>query len=159
MIRPVFPVLIVIICSVFLLSCLSNKMNFQAECVSIEVDGYVTLKIWDTKKGLRYKSEQARKDAIHAILYSGISGGAFCTTQPPVLDQAEEQENFKFVEKKFFAKKGKWSTFSWTSAKETSIPSRLGASQWNIFQVSISKNELRKYLEEKKIIKSLATGF
>jgi hypothetical protein len=134
-------------------------MNFQAECVSLEVDGYVTLKIWDTKKGIRYKSEQARKDAIHVILYSGISGGAFCTTQPPILDQAEEQENFKFFEKNFFAKKGEWSIFSRTSATETSIPSKLGASKWNIFQVSISKNELRKYLEEQKIIKSLATGF
>ena len=51
------------------------------------------------KKGAKYKPEQARKDAIHAILFSGIFGGNGCTTQPPILNKTEEQENFKTIEK------------------------------------------------------------
>jgi len=143
--------------SIILLSFASNNLNYQTECVTIETDGYVTIKIWDTQKGEKYKPEQARKDAIHAILFSGISAGNGCSTQPPILNKTEEQENFKTIEKSFFAKKGKWSMLS--SATESTLLANLGLTNWKVYQVSISKNELRKYLEEQKIIKSLTNGF
>jgi hypothetical protein len=127
--------------------------------VTLESDGYVTIKIWDTKKGSKYKPEQSRKDALHAILYSGIAGGTACATQPPFLNKTEEQENFKSIEKSFFARKGKWSMFTRSSATETTLPANLGVKNWKVYQVSISKNELRKFLEDQKIIKSLNNGF
>ena len=133
--------------------------SYQTECVSLDTDGYVTILIWNTKKGAKYKPEQARKDAVHAILYSGVAGGTGCSTQPPILNKAEEQDNFKSIEKSFFAKKGKWSMFTRSSATETTLPANLGVKNWKVYQVSISKNELRNYLEEQKIIKSLTNGF
>ena len=151
--------LIIVMSSLMLLSFASNNRNYQTECVTIETDGYVTIKIWDTKKGAKYKQEQARKDAIHAILFSGISGGNGCATQPPILNKTEELENFKTIEESFFAKKGKWSMFTRSSATESTLPANLGIKNWKVYQVSISKNELRKYLEEQKIIKSLTNGF
>ena len=132
---------------------------FQTECVTVESDGYITIKIWDTKKGAKYKPEQARKDAIRSFLYSGISGGNGCATQPPILNKTEEQENFKSIQKSFFSSKGKWSMFTRSSASETTLPASIGLKNWKVYQVSISKNELRKYLEEQKIIKSLTNGF
>ena len=138
-----------------------TKINYsyQTECVTIENDGYVTIKIWDTKKGDNYKPEQARKDAIHAILYSGIAQGIGCPTQKPILNKTEEQENFKKIEKSFFAKNGKWSIFTRSSTTETTLPINLGVKNWKVYQVSVSKNELRNYLEEQKIINRLNTGF
>jgi hypothetical protein len=150
---------IIALSSLMLLSFASNNRNYQTECVTIDTDGYLIIKIWDTKKGAKYKPEQARKDAIHAILFSGISGGNGCTTQPPILNTTEAQENFKTIEKSFFAKKGKWSMFTRSSATESTLPANLGIKNWKVYQVSISKNELRKYLEEQKIIKSLTNGF
>ena len=160
MVRKFVKKLIIAFSSLILLSFAVSSRNYQTECVSIESDGYVTIKIWDTKKGAKYKSEQARKDAIHAILYSGISGGGGgCATQPPILNKSEEQENFKKIEKSFFEKRGKWSMYTRSSSLETTLPSNLGMKNWKAYQVSISKNELRKYLEEQKIIKSLTNGF
>ena len=60
--------LLIVMSSLMLLSFASNNRNYQTECVTIETDGYVTIKIWDTKKGAKYKPEQARKDAVHAII-------------------------------------------------------------------------------------------
>jgi hypothetical protein len=157
--KNILQTLIIVMSSLMLLSFTSNNRNYQTECVTIETDGYVIIKIWDTKKGAKYNSEQARKDAIHAILFSGISGGNDCTTQTPILNKTEEQENFKTIENSFFAKKGKWSMFTRSSATETTLPANLGVKNWKVYQVSISKNELRKYLEEQKIIKSLTNGF
>ena len=138
---------------------IKNNRTYQTECVTLETDGYVTIKIWDTKKGAKYQPEQARKDAINAILYSGVSSGVGCTTQPPILNKLDEQENFKAIEKNFFAKNGKWSMFTRSSATESTLPASLGLKNWKVYQVSISKNELRKYLEDQKIIKSLTNGF
>jgi hypothetical protein len=137
----------------------NGNFSFQIECVTIETDGYVTIKIWDTKKGAKYKPEQARKDAIYAILFSGISAGNGCSTQPPILNKTEELENFKTIEKSFFAKKGKWSMFTRSSETASTLPANLGENNWKVYQVSISKNELRKYLENQKIIKSLTNAF
>ena len=136
-----------------------NNRNYQTKCISIEADGYVITKIWDTKKGKNYNTEQARKDAVYAVLFSGISGENGCVTQPPILNKTEEQENFKRIENRFFAKKGKWSIFTRTAATETTLPANLGVKNWKVYQVSVSKNELRKYLEDQKIIKSLNNGF
>ena len=102
----------------------NNNRTYQNECVSTDMDGYIILKVWDTKKGVKYTSEQARKDAIHAILFSGVSGGNSCTTQPPILNQSEDQKKFKSIAKEFFSKKGKWTNFS----RSSTMPARRTAS-------------------------------
>ena len=152
-------ILIPVLLSAFLLSFASNNRNYQTECVTLDTDGYITIKIWDTKKKNSYKSEQARKDAINAILYSGISGSNGCPTQIPILNKLEEQDNFKSIESIFFAKNGKWLLFTRSIANETTSPSNDSGKGCKIYQVSISKNELRKYLEEQNIIKALNNGF
>ena len=63
------------------------------------------------------------------------------------------------IEKSFFSIKGKWTMFTKSSEIETSLPENLGIKNWKVYQVSVSKNALRKYLEEEKIIKSLNYGF
>jgi len=150
---------LVIISFLALLSFNKSSTTYQTECVSLETDGYITFKIWDTKKGSNYKPEQARKDAVNAILYSGIAGSNGCTTFTPILNKTDEQEKFKNIEKSFFSKNGKWSMYTRSSATETTLPKSLGLKNWKVYQVSVSKNELRKYLEEQKIINSLNTGF
>ena len=136
-----------------------NNVNYQTECVSIDSDGYIIIKIWDTKKGINYKLQQARKDAIHSFLFSGISGINGCATQPPILNKIEEQDNFKSIENSFFSSNGQWAKFTTSSATETTLPLNLGNKNWKVYEVKISKNELRKYLVDLKIIKSLNNGF
>ncbi len=145
--------------SLFLISVTTTAKNYQTECVSLETDGYVTIKIWDTKKGKNYTSQQARKDAVATILFSGTSGKNGCITQPPILNKANEQQNFKSIEKKFFSKNGKWSVFTKSSATERTLPISVGEKEWKVYQVSVSRDELRKYLEEQKIINALNSEF
>jgi hypothetical protein len=136
-----------------------SSNTYQTECVSLETDGYVTLKIWDTQLGKLYKPEQARKDAVHAILYAGIAGINGCTTQTALLLKLEDIDKFKKIEKEFFSSKGKWSQYTRGSATETTLPAILGAKNWKVYQVTVSKDALKKYLEEKSILKSINTGF
>jgi hypothetical protein len=39
------------------------------------------------------------------------------------------------------------------------LPINLGEKNWKVYQVSVSKDALEKYLEEKSILKSIKTGF
>lgn len=159
MTKTLFHTLIILIFSCLLHSFKGNNRNYQTACVNVETDGSVTVKIWDTKKGANYNPEQARKDAIHAILFSGIPAGLGCTSQPPILNILDEQENFKSIEKNFFSRNGKWSMYTRSATTETTLPTNLPIKNWKVYQVTISKNELRKYLEELKIIRQLNQGF
>jgi len=157
-------IIILCICLVFQIafSHIANaqiKGSSQTEFVSTEIDGYITLKIWNTKKGINYKFEQARKDAIKALLISGIAGSKEEITQPPMLRDADELIKFKAIEKAFFAKNGQWEKFTRSSTVESSSTQTFTSKKIKIYQVSVSRRELRRYLEGLNIIKSLNNGF
>ncbi len=145
--------------SIINLSLTFNNISYQTECASQDVMGFVTLKIWNPVDGSGYKLEQAQKDAIHAILFSGISGSSTCSAQSPILKNQEEKENFKNIEKEFFSKKGSWILFTKGSTIASTLPVSFGEKNWKIYQIGVAKKELRKYLEDQKIIKSLTNGF
>lgn len=141
------------------LSIITGSRTYQSECVSLDTNGYITIRIWDPKKGSNYQIEQARKDSIHSLLLSGVAEFGGCSTQSPILASSEDRLNFEKIQKSFFANKGKWSMFVRSSSIAVTLPTSIGSENWKVYQVSISKTELRKYLEEQKIIKSLTYGF
>lgn len=144
---------------IFLCFSFTNRfVNYQIECISVE-DNYVTIKIWNPKKGKSYKIDQANKDALYAILYTGIAGSKNCLTQKALLTNSEEIDKFSKIEKEFFSSKGKWTQYTRSSTTETTLPANLGSKNWKVYQVSVSKDALKKYLEEKSILKSINTGF
>ena len=151
-----------------LLSCLAlcntfcnaqKQFAYQVECVSVENDGSVTIKIWNTKLGKKYTQEQSRKDAIDAILFSGVPGNNGCIAQKPIISTSEATDNFNKIEKEFYAKNGNWADYTREATIETTIPESIGDKSIKVYRVSVAKNLLRKYLEDKKIIKSLNSGF
>ena len=152
-------VLLIMVLSLFANFNALSQSSFQTECASLQTSGYIVIKIWDVKKGAKYSFNQARKDAIYAVLISGVAGGAGCTTQPPILKTSDDQLNFKKISKTFFKKNGKWTSFTRSSEIATAQPSSLGVNNWKVYEIKISKDELRKHLEEQKIIKSLNNGF
>lgn len=133
----------------FFINCSAQKELYQINCLTIDNDGYVKLKITNLIKPLKYQIESASKDVIKAILYSGYTS-AQCQTQKPLLLQPTDIENFKKIESNFFSNKGLWKTFIRNDSNEHNTSG---------FEVMVSKDQLRKYLEEKQIIKSLNNGF
>lgn len=136
-----------------------SKPTYQTECLRSDNDGYLTVNIWDPVKGDHYKLEQAQKDAINCLLYSGLSGNDACVAQKPILANDTDAQAFRKIEEAYFAKNGKWTTFVRSSSPAITLPTSLGNKHWRVYQVSIAKDLLRKDLEEQKIVKSLTTGF
>ncbi|WP_127142122.1 hypothetical protein [Flagellimonas marinaquae] len=136
-----------------------KKFAYQVECVSVETNGSVTIKIWNSKLGKRYDQEKARKDAVDAILKSGVPGNNGCVLQKPLLVTTESIQKFKKIEKAFFAKHGLWSNYTRQATSLNTLPEKIGKKKWKVYQVTIAMDLLRKYLKEKRIIKSLNSGF
>jgi len=154
-----YTVIFAILFAFFFESNAQKQYAYQVECVSVENDGSFTIKIWNTKLGKKYTPEQARKDAIDAILFSGVPGNNGCIAQKPILATQQAIDNFSKIEKDFYSKNGNWSNYTREANTETTIPENIGDKSWKVYKVSVSKNLLRKYLEDQKIIKSLNSGF
>ena len=137
-------------------SCIAKKELYNIECISIENEGYVKLKMGNYVKPTEFNIESACKDAIKAVLYSGYSS-TNCQTQKPILKESSDIDNFKKIESNFFSSNGKWKTFVRNSLDTNNI--KTDKTENKEFAIMVNKDQLRKYLEDQKIIKSLNTGF
>lgn len=145
-----------ILMTMSLISCGAKKELYNIECISIENQGYIKLKVIDYKNPSKLNIENASKDAIKAVLYSGYSS-TNCQTQRPLLKETAETEKFKKIENKFFSENGIWKTYVRNSLDDSNIKTDKKDNKY--FYIMVNKDGLRKYLEEQKIIKSLNTGF
>lgn len=135
-----------------------SQIKYQFECSSIN-NGSITLKIWNQKKGERLKIQQAQKSALRALLYNGITSSDNCIGQKSILNNSEAVERFKVIENDFFANKGIWITFTRSADPVNILPQTMEDEKSKEYSVIINKEQLRKYLEEKEIIKSINSIF
>jgi hypothetical protein len=147
---------ILIFITISSISCGAKKELYNIECISIENEGYIKLKVLDYKNSSKFNIENASKDTIKAVLYSGYSS-TNCQTQKPLLKETADIEKFKKIENKFFSENGIWKSYVRNSLDSPNI--KTNKKDNKDFFIMVNKDGLRKYLEEQKIIKSLNTGF
>ena len=134
------------------------KFSYRVECISVNSDGTVALKIWDTKKGKGYKAHSGSIDAVHCVLYSGLSGGS-CGRQNPLLNNDDAISKFENAYPEFFKKSGDYKRYVRTGALETAAPSAIADKSWKVYEVVVDRKQLQKNLTEKQIKKGLNNGF
>ena len=145
-----------ILITMSLISCGAKKELYNIECISIENQGYVKLKVLDYENPSKLDIENASKNAIKAVLYSGHSS-ANCQTQKPLLKETDDIKKIKKIENKFFSENGIWKSYVRNSLDTSNI--KTDKKENKEFFIMVNKDGLRKYLEEQKIIKPLNTGF
>ncbi|WP_192821988.1 hypothetical protein [Rufibacter sp. LB8] len=137
----------------------NNRGSYQIACATLDTHEYITLQIYDTKDGKGYQQQQAQKDAIHAILFSGIAINNGGSNQKPILYNQEEINKYKKIESEFFSKRGSWSKYSRLSTEMVTSCSPIDSKKWKVYTISVAKNLLRKDLQEQQILKPLNSGF
>jgi hypothetical protein len=81
-------VYVFLVCFLFFTSCTTTKPfsgNYphEIECMGTELDGSVTLKTWGKGKNRADAIEQAKKEAVNAVLFVNIRNGKpDCDTRP-----------------------------------------------------------------------------
>jgi hypothetical protein len=136
--------------------------RYELQCIGTGAQGTYLLKVWSYSKKPDVAIEQAKKNAVHGVLFKGFSGsGAGCTQRPLTNNPNLEQEKDIFF-KDFFANGGKYLKFVNLTGDGSVSPAdrkKVGKEYKIGVAVSVSKDLLRKDLEDAGILKSLGSGF
>lgn len=142
----------------------TEQWKYEVECMGVGVQGTYLVKVWSYSKSPKIAIEQAKKNAIHGIIFRGFTGGGNgCRTQKPIARNSNLEQEHKPFFTDFFAEGGKYMKFvslSTDGAVGAQDRLRLSKKLYKIgVIVSVRKDALRVDLEDAGIIKKLTSGF
>jgi hypothetical protein len=142
----------------------TKKWRYEVQCVGVGNQGTKLIKVFSYSKKSSIAIEQAKKNAIHAMIFQGFNGNSSsgCPTQKPLTNNPSlEQEQAAFFDE-FFAEGGKYLKFVNITGDGSIAPEdrmKVGKEYKIGVVVSVMYDLLRKDLESAGIIKSLSSGF
>lgn len=135
-------------------------------------NGYKIVKVWSYSKEKSTATVQAKKNAIHGIIFKGYAGiGRGCRASRPLMNREMTEEEYEDFFKDFFLDDGDFNRFVTFATDHKGIAdvqklvkNRKGKKdkfyQYKIgVVVSVATDDLRKHLEKEDVINSLAKGF
>jgi hypothetical protein len=137
--------------------------RYEIEPVSEGVQGTYLIKVWSYSKKSKLAIEQAKKNAVHGIIFRGFAGINGVAKKPALAGSNPnlEEEKKDFFDS-FFADDGKYMKFvNITNDGSIAAKDRLKVGKEYKLGVIVSVNvdALRKDLEDAGIIKKLGAGF
>ena len=169
---------IFILCSVlFMASCASTRQNIaDMETLTWQYEiepttgqatqGAILGKVWSYSKSKTIAQTQAGKNAVHGVLFKGVSALNNNTTRVPAQKAIVTDFNAETIHetyfKEFFTDGGKYMKF--VNFVNNGIPApgdiiRVGKRYKIGVRVSVTKDALRKEMESAGIVKALGAGF
>lgn len=136
------------------------EWRYEIECAGIGADGTYLLKVYTYSKKKNLPMEQAKKNAVHAVLFKGFPGNndTRCYTQKPICTNPNIEFEKKEFFDTFFQDGGKYMKYVSDSSDGNIDPAdrmKVGKEYKVGILVSIAKDALRKDMEAAGIIKSL----
>ena len=135
---------------------------YEIEPVAVGSQGSYLIKVWSYSKKPVIAIEQAKKNAVHGIIFKGFTGIAGVPGQRPLTTNPNlEVEQAEFF-KNFFADGGKYMKFvNITNDGAVAAEDRLKIGKEYKIGVVVSVNvaELRKDLEDAGMVRGLNSGF
>jgi hypothetical protein len=140
----------------------TEAWRYEIEAVQTGTQGTYLIKVWSYSKSPNVAIEQAKKNAVHGIIFKGFAGTSTVSGQKPLSSNVNlEQEKSDFF-KPFFDDGGKYLKFvSLSNDGSVAAEDRMKIGKEHKIGVIVSVNVsgLRKDLEAAGIIKSLGAGF
>jgi hypothetical protein len=162
--------ILVVMVAFILSSCATQKVEkethqfrYELEAAGVGAQGTYQLKVWTYSKNADVAIEQAKKNAIHGVLFKGFQGKTgVITGQKPMISDASAESTRADYFKDFFKDGGKYQQFVSlvnNGAIATGDRIKVGKEYKIGVVVSINKDNLRKELENQGIIKKLGGIF
>ena len=135
--------------------------NYEIEPVGVGTQGTYLIKVWSYSKNPVLAIEEAKRNAVHGIIFKGFGGVQGIPGQHPLTNNPSlETEQSEFF-RNFFANGGKYMKFvNVSNDGSVAAEDRLKVGKEYKIGVVVSVNVagLRKDLEEAGIIRSLGSG-
>lgn len=137
--------------------------NWQYESICSESGGTGSsylIQVTSYVGDLRLALNQAKKNAIHAVLFKGVAGNNLgCTAKEPLIKNGVYNDNFEYFEDFFYNTTSQYNKYA-TSPSGTAESSEKLQRKMNkvTFIISVNVDELRKKLEYDKIIEPMGAA-
>lgn len=134
----------------------SVAYDYKPELIGMEYDGSVTMRVWGKGSDRKDAIEQAHKEAVHAVIFDGVTANGKQTslTKPLVLEP-NAQDKYRSFFNAFFADGGAYSEF----ATKDDAKKRRGIKQKSKEQIKygvtvrVLRSDLERYLIDQGILK------
>lgn len=140
----------------------TQQWRYEIEPVAVGTQGSYLIKVWSYSKNQAVAAEQAKKNAVHGVIFRGFTGMNGVSRQPPLANNPNLENEKKEFFDPFFANGGKYMKYvSITNDGSIGAKDRLRVGkEYKIgVIVSVAVAELRKDLEDAGIIRALGAGF
>lgn len=138
------------------------QWKYEIQCVDVAKEGGALVKVYTYAKSRKIALEEAKKSAIHGILFKGFIGNGKCASQKPLIKTpTAETENRDFFNV-FFLDGGKYMKYVTLSTDGNIDPNdivKVGKEYKLGIIVTIAKDALRKDMEAAGIIKNVADRY
>lgn len=140
----------------------TEEWRYEIEVVGVGVQGTYLIKVWSYSKKPEVAIEQAKKNAVHGIIFKGFGGKPHINGKSALTNNVNlEQEKVEFF-KPFFEDGGKYMKFV-SLSDDGSVAAedrmKIGKEYKIGVIVSVNVSALRQDLEAAGIIKGLNNGF
>jgi len=138
--------------------------RYEIEAIATGIQGTYQIKVWSYSRYPETAIEQAKKNAVHGIIFKGFPTKNRVQGQKPLARNPNLYEENKIFFKTFFKTgSGDYMKFVTLVNNGKIAPSdriKISRKEYKIgVVVSVNVSRLRKYLETKGIIKNLSDGF
>ena len=122
---------------------------FPVECMGTDLDGSQTMRVFGTGKNKAQAMETAKKNAVKAVLFEGVTHGTAGCNVRPVIGGANPMEKNEAYFNRFFADGGAYKDF--TSMADEKCTSRLKSSDKSIENWGVVVRVNRAALKDRMI--------
>lgn len=136
----------------------TGKFMYELEGVGNGSQGSYLIKVWTYSNAKYVDIESCKKNAVHGVIFKGYAGSGQVRPQAPLIRVAGAESTHADYFNAFFAQGGEYNKYvTLTSGSQEIV--KVGKDYKIGMIVSVSKDMLRKTLEDAGIIKALGHGF
>ena len=99
----------------------SAYYDYEVECLGVELDGSQTVRVWGVGRNKKDAVEQAKKNAVWAVIFDGIKDGAEGCNMRPLITEVNAKERYEDYFNIFFTDNGAYKDY--VSVRDTKLRS------------------------------------
>lgn len=147
------------ICSCKMQRKVAGNYTYKTECLNVESDGSQTVKAWGTGRNRWDAIEQAKKNAVQDVLFSGICNGKPECNSKPIIFEVNAREKYEDYFNAFFKDDGPYAQY--VTCRDERIGSKIMRDRKRARQqitqgvvVRVLRSELKQKMIEDGILKT-----
>lgn len=129
-----------------------STSRFEVTCLGIDPNGAQTLRSWGNGINKGQAIEQAKRNAVEAVMFKGIQSNGDCNKRP-LINEVNARERYEEYFNKFFKEGGAYEKYVTLDEKRTSRIKSSGSSMeaWGVV-VTIDRLALKNRLIDDNVI-------